>query len=429
MAPPSLLIQTGKGEMETRAPLRPSLNLVQFAIAQQWAFDQKLSSNSIVQLQEILGIPATGIYDDLTIEAVYDQQVRNNEGWEEHAKRDENGIADKAFFQGHGLILTKQVAKAKVTPGFLQQFFDENGIPREAFKNGVSIACYTNYNKEDVDPLQIKDSFIQSSDSTTNNIKPFAEAATTWANENKAIGMNDKGELQIGAPLKITETRELIEMLQSISQGLKEMFLSTCITENEGGEDSGEVPAWVKVKTLSLYARGTSFGVCTDASGRFSEGLLSDQPDDESYDEKGANLGSFVESLRGILASNVSVHLFAGNTAKAFDEDELRLTLDDDQKEISIEDNQGSYNSFAAWLQMELGEEATVFGQLADWKPTTKVVDQGWEVGLNDKPNATLGVIAFGKLAGAEEMSQPGNPFYPNNHIDEELKENISDPT
>ena len=91
-------------------------------------------------------------------------------------------------------------------PDFVKQILNDDGTPKEAFKDGITVGCYTHY------------------DDQKENNQTFWKVANPWAKHNQAIGLNEQGELQIGVPLKIMETADIVEMIQSISRSLQEVF-------------------------------------------------------------------------------------------------------------------------------------------------------------------------------------------------------------
>ncbi len=387
MAPPSLQLEAGKGAMPTNAPIQATLDPDQTAAARQWAADTDLGAEAIQQLQTSLGIDPTGVYDDATINAVYNRQVTNNEGKSDNKKGKEDGIADKTFFKQHGLLFTGKITNAKAMPDFVRQILDEDGNPKPAFQNGITVGCYTHY------------------DDQKENNQTFWKVANPWAKHNSAIGINEAGELQIGVPLKVTETHEIVEMVQSISRSLQEVFWTNWnATVNDYFQGPVMVPAWTQVKNLAIFAHGMPYGVGTDAGGAYRDGLVAGQPDDRKYRETAPNIESFADGLQGAIKNDVNVQLFACNAAREFDEENHLKKSGNEHRQRPDGQEMGGDTSFAARLQEELGEDSTVFGHLTAGHTTNNFTS-----------------LAYGKLAGEDGVVHIFDVLYPDTFIDSEL--------
>lgn len=387
MAPPALQLEAGEGAMQTDAPIQATLDPDQTAAAKQWAADSDIGTEAIEQLQTSLGIDASGVYDDATITAVYNRQVANNEGKSDNKKGKEDGIADKAFFQKHGLIFTKTITNAKAMPDFVKQFLNDDGTPKPAFQNGITVGAYTHY------------------DDQKENNKTFWKVGEPWAKHNNAIGINDAGELEIGVPLRIEETAEIVEKVQAISRGLQEVFWTNHnATVHDDWQGPIMMPAWTQIKNLAIFAHGMPYGVGTDANGNYRDGLMAGQPESNKYSDYAPNIASFAQGLQGAIKEDINVQLFACNAAREFDEEKHLKKADNSHRKMPNGQDMGSDTSFASLLQEELGEESTVFGHLTAGHTTNNFTS-----------------LAYGKLAGEDGVVHMFDIMYPDTFIDSEL--------
>lgn len=379
MAPPPLQLFAGP-ENEVPATLESrELSGEALEKARKWAAESDIGSEAIQQVQSMLGIDQSGVYDDATLQAVYRFQLREAA---EGRRVKEDGIASEAFFRRNGLIFTRKITAATALPDFAAAILKEDGSPRETFQNGVTIGTYTHYDEQNP------------------NNKTFWQVANPWAEDHSAIGISDTGALEVGKPVKITETGHIIEAVQAISRGLVQLWRDTL-----GENATGEPPAWTKVRNLAIFAHGMPYGIGTDSDHEdsYRHGLISTAP--SGYKKSAPNIASFAEGLQGAIPADVNVQLFACNSAREFDSEDPYKKAANEHRQMPDGQDLGSDNSFAAILQQELGAESTVFGHLTAGHTTDNFTS-----------------IAYGAQAGPGGRAHMFDLLYPDSFIDSEMQ-------
>ena len=277
---------------------------------------QNLGREAVAQLQEKLGLPATGVYDMNTVEEVMAYQEAK------HLRR--TGVADAALFRRLGLIYTHEITAGSADDALLAEI-------EKRFPAGITIAIYTDYDNE-------RDSFGQSNLTFPQNARPFAE-------RQGAVGV-EGGKIEIGKAMGIKNLGQVVEQVLAVHQGLLKQYRQR--QQNLGLPDDGGVPAFTQVKNLALFAHGGPHGIGLDSRDNISKGLA-------ITDRTGTSLiESFVKGLSGATVKGINVQLYACSTGRDIGTKNNWM--------VSHEEGaRGGENSFAAALVDAFGEEASVF--------------------------------------------------------------------
>jgi peptidoglycan hydrolase-like protein with peptidoglycan-binding domain len=301
------------------APKEISAKQTEKAIA--WAAKAKIGKEAIGALQSALGLsPVTGVYDEVTAAAVYKQQ--------QVLKIGADGMAGPTTFARLGLVFTNEIATAEVGDKELAEI-------QTRFPAGVTVAIYPLYKNQ------------------SSNNQEFKRQADPYAKAEGAIGLAG-GAITIGKEaVTIKELGDVVETFQGIHRGLAAKYTQARSANAGTGDGStDQLPAFTKVRNLSLFSHGMEYGMALDAAGRFrGGGLMSEQ--------KGlypANIASFVKGIADAVTPDLHVQLFACNTGH----DTGRSDYEEWTKH-----GQGARSgakSFAAALAAQLGPEASVYG-------------------------------------------------------------------
>lgn len=299
---------------------------------------QNLGREAIAQLQEKLGIPATGIYDMNTVEEVIAYQEAK------HLRR--TGVADAQLFRRLGLIYTQEITAGSADDALLAEI-------EKRFPDGITIAIYTDYDDE-------RDSFGQSNLTFPENARPFAD-------RQGAVGL-EGGKITIGKAMGIKRLGQVVEHVQSVHQGLLKQYRQR--QRDNGLPDDGGIPAFTQVKNLALFAHGGPHGIGLDSRDNISKGLAITERTGTSLIE------SFVKGLGGATSKSINVQLYACSTGRDIGTKNNWM--------VSHEEGvRGGENSFAAALVEAFGEEASVFAHFTRGHTTENFASR-----------------AFGKAAG-----------------------------
>lgn len=181
----------------------------------------------------------------------------------------------------------------------------------------------------------------------------FDAQAANGALEFDAIGVTN-GHLGFGKATAVRSSQELVTAIQTLHASL-------LAAHRAQHPDDTSVPAYTQILNLGIYCHGTNGsrrGLKTDSHG--------------SVELSTKEIKAFVAAIRGSLAGNVNVSLFAcqvGNDTS----DDPKYIKDKNGKQKKVRDGKekndyaattydGEDGSFAAMLADELGEQATVLG-------------------------------------------------------------------
>ncbi len=197
--------------------------------------------------------------------------------------------------------------------------------------NGITVSLYADYAKTGD---KAKDG----------NNAEFPRAAGKFAKAFSSIGF-DGGNLKIGVAVPITGLDEITSSLKGITDALLKEYKKT-------NPSATDVPAFAKVKRLCLFSHGMQWGMHLGASGRYNLRI-------DSEDER-KKFKAFIAGIRGTLAEDVVVDLFACNAGRESDGTEKEGVWGYDAAK-----KQDGSSSFAAAMAEELGKDASVYGHLS----------------------------------------------------------------
>ncbi|MBK6621649.1 MAG: hypothetical protein IPG32_12520 [Saprospirales bacterium] len=331
-----------------------------------WASTAKIGKLSIRQLQKTLGVAETDVYDTETAGAVLDKQV----SW---GLKDADGRAGKTTFSRLGLVFTKEYTASTYNQEFWGQFLDEQGGVRPAFSGGISVAVYPHYKDQ------------------SNNNKEFLRQADPWAKRHQAVGVDESGGLKMNIPIPIKSTGEVIEKVNSITEGISNMLIENFFLKM-GGQFEGSAG---KIKNLGIFAHGMPYGLALEENDDYA--LLSQ----DRGTNRQSNVESFVQGLSGSLASGVNVQLFSCNTGREYN---AKKPLEKEKYEHWQVSAKGGENSFGALLAEQLGQDATVYSHLTAGHTTRN-----------------FAAVVFGNEAGDSNGTHIFNLLYPDEFMTAEV--------
>ncbi|HEY7030811.1 MAG TPA: peptidoglycan-binding domain-containing protein [Thermomicrobiales bacterium] len=339
------------------------ITAAQTAAAVAWAQKAKLGKEAIAALQATLAVtPVTGVYDEATAAAVY---VRQQE-----LKIGADGMAGPTTFARLGLVLTHEIAAAGVGDEQLAEV-------QKRFPTGVTVAIYPLYKNQ------------------SSNNREFQRQADPYAKAEGAIGL-DGGAITIGQKaVTITELGDVVETVQGIHRGLVAKYQQTQAQSGSPAAAPDKLPAFTKVRNLSLFSHGMGYGMALDAAGRFrGGGLMAEQSG--LYP---ANIASFVKGIADAVTPDVHVQLFACNTGH-----DTKLSDYEEWTRHKQGERRGA-KSFAAALAAQLGPEASVYGHTTAGHTTEN-----------------FAALVFGKDAGGGEGGlHMFDRLYPEDFVQAEL--------
>lgn len=370
---------------EPGTPSREPLPADKVEKALKWAENENIGSECVRQLQRKLEITETGVYDEATVQAVYNYQAALKEDGHVLSV---NGKATGNVMRRLGIVFTEEFKAAGSLPDFFKEIMDDQGNPKPEFANGISVGCYTHY-----------DDFDDKSKSRT-----FKQRADKWAKYNKAVGLDDSGNLKVGASVKTETVGDIVESVQAIAMAMAAIWEAH--GNKVGGPDGQAMtsaPDWCRLKNLALFAHGMPYGIGVnhDNDKQYRHGLLSDAP----YRNTEANLESFVEGVRSGLRSDVNVQLFACNAARDYDPDDYMKKPENANRQMPEGQEMGSDDSLAYKLAAELGGDASVYGHLTEGHTTNNFAS-----------------LAYGKAADGATSKHIFDILYPDTFIDAELQ-------
>lgn len=324
------------------------LSADQLSAAHAWAAAHGPGTEAISQLQARVGAAVTGVYDDCTIQAVYNQQRQlNPKGPVAHP-----GQADRVFFQQMGLVWTDAITAATVTD-------DAAASLAAANPDGVTVAVVPDYGPG------------------VSGSSEFIAQANTFATNQGAVGLQG-GQIVVPAATRISDAGDIVEIVQSIHRGLvaawrrgatsrqgavgAEQGAAAAANSTAGAAEQtgaagvgavgqeGDAPAWTQVRNLAIFCHGETWGIGSSSNNDFSrEGLHTA----DSSRQRASNIESFADGLSGAVIPGVHVQLFACSTGA--DAGATGLW------NMPTQGQEDGETSFAAELAGALGSEASVY--------------------------------------------------------------------
>jgi hypothetical protein len=198
--------------------------------------------------------------------------------------------------------------------------------------NGITVSLYADYAKTGD---KAKDG----------NNAEFPRAAGKFAKTFSSIGVDAAGQLKIGMAVPITSLDEITSNLKGITDALGKEY-------KKSNPNATEMPAFTKIKRLCLFSHGMQWGMHLGASGRYNLRI-----DSEAERKK---FKEFIAGIKGTLAADVVVDLFACNAGRESDGTEKDGVWGYDAAK-----KQDGSSSFAAAMAEELGKDASVYGHLS----------------------------------------------------------------
>ncbi len=303
------------------APAEMTPAQVQSALA--WVTSSNIGAEAVREVQRVCNLDQTGTYDEGTARAVFAKQ-------RELRMSGPDGKAGAAFFQRNGLIFTNTIVNAVVTDAILADIATR-------FPEGVTVAIYPNFN------------------ANVSGRAEFAGQARLFAANQRSVGVSG-GNVVLGEACQIVEAGDVIEVVQSIHRGLMDRWnaqqqAASATSSAEGGMSPAEAPAYLKVKNLSLFAHGESWGMGMNAGNDFSGNGLHNNT---TRGINPPNIEAFVRGLSDAVVPSVRVQLFACSTGADASRTSYQEWTDHGQG-----DRRGG-DSMAASMATALGPEATV---------------------------------------------------------------------
>jgi hypothetical protein len=282
----------------------------------------------IRQLQRYLNdqgasVRETGWLDLETARALYDEAP------------DVGGRVDERFFESRGLFYFEE-GQDLVPPGF--------EALQEAHPDGLTLSFYANY-----------------SDPDEGNSAEFLRRANDHASQYQSLGfVPGSGDLSaaLGMATPIEDVSQLPQYINQLANSVRQQFEEFMRSMGIGGIGVGfsRLPKWCFVKNVALFSHGMHYGMSLNAGNSYARGL----GDERRPGSAPSNIRGFVDSVSDLLSNDVSVQLFACNTAK-------NDPQSDPGNEWALPEwgDQGGHQSFAANLNSELegaGKNSTVYG-------------------------------------------------------------------
>ncbi|HHG83291.1 MAG TPA: DUF4157 domain-containing protein, partial [Bacteroidetes bacterium] len=200
------------------------------------------------------------------------------------------------------------------------------------FPDGVNVAIYTKYAKT-------------GKKSKDNNNAEFPRAAGKYAKAFNSIGYDGSGTIKLGLAQPITDLAGVTNVINDVHKLLLKEHKKT-------NQDSKDIPAFTKIKTLALFSHGMQWGLHLKQNGRYNARIDSDK------EEK--KFETFVKGIKGSLKDDVVVNLFACNAGREADGTEKKGVWGLDAAE-----KQDGSSSFGAKFAEELGGDASVYAHLS----------------------------------------------------------------
>jgi hypothetical protein len=338
-----------------------------------WAAHEKLSPNAIQQLQQAVGVPVTGVYDEATVHGVYHKQRE----LQPKGAIGGPGQATSSVFQHIGLIYAHASANANVSDALLKTV-------QECFPKGVSVAIYADL-----------------ANKTANNME-FSVQAHIFATNHQTVGVGGGGAV-LGQPVAIKEVGDVLSAVQSIHGGLLAKYQQS----QPNGAQNVAPPPFTQVANLALFCHGEAWGMGMNENNDFSQGGLHDNTTNKGGGINPPNVQSFVKGLSGCVTPDVRVSLFACRTGR----DQHKNDPKDDDTFADWtdhkEDQREGANSFAASMSQALGPQASV------WAHTTA-----------GHTTENFAARVFGADAGGSQGGglQAFQIMYPEDFIESELE-------
>jgi Domain of unknown function (DUF4157) len=292
----------------------------QITAALAWATNSNIGPETVREVQNVCGIPQTGVYDEATVRAVYAKQQELRIG--------ADGQAGNGFCQRTGLVFTNTITNATVADAMLTSISTR-------FPDGVTIAVVPNFN------------------SGVSGRTEFRSQANIFAANQQCVGVSG-GAVALGIACEIIDTGDVVEVVQSIHRGLLEKWQqqqAASAVPGGGGASPVEPPAYTKVKNLALFCHGESWGMGMNASNDFSGNGIHNNT---TRGVNPSNVEAFVRGLSDAVVPSVRVQLFACSTGA----DDTRTSYQEWTDHTQGDRAGGS--SLASSMATALGPDATV---------------------------------------------------------------------